>query len=386
MRKDIVALMQDLERRDAEERAQGVSRARRARNLRPEAGRFLNLLVKVTRPKLIIEVGTSNGYSTLWLAEAAQTIGGNLVSLEVREDRHHEAQANLAQVGLADVADLRLADAHLEIPLIKGPFDLAFLDAEKEDYPALAEQLVPKLPGGGLLVADNITSHAETRPYLDALAANPALLTTVVPIGHGLALTVKLSHPLSAAFKTVLAAQEQRNRSEKNMGQVSRDAGALLYMLARAMGARRILELGTSAGYSTLWLAQAAQATRGRVTTIERDTAKVNIARRNFNAAALANVIDLQVGDARRVLGKLSGPFDLIFFDADPENHVEYLDTLRPSIRPGALLLSDNHLTHPTALADYTAYVRSAPDLESLLIPIGNGLEMTWQVRPQRRG
>ena len=85
MRKEITLLLQELERRDTAEREQGMSRAERARNLRPEAGRFLNLLIRIARPRLIVEVGTSNGYSTLWLAEAAQAVGGSVISLEVRD-------------------------------------------------------------------------------------------------------------------------------------------------------------------------------------------------------------------------------------------------------------------------------------------------------------
>lgn len=386
MRKDIVTLLRELEQRDAEERAQDMPRAERARNLRPEAGRFLNWLVKATRPKLIVEVGTSNGYSTLWLAEAAQQAGGSVVSLETREGRHREAQANLARAGLAGVADLHLADAHQEIPTIRGPFNLAFLDAEKEEYVALADLLLPKLPWGGLLVADNVTSHAETRPYLDHLAADPTLLTTVVPLGHGLAVTMKLGKPLPEALLQTLAAQEERARTQKGWAQVPRDAGALLYILARTTGARRMLEIGTSGGYSTLWLAQAAQAGKGRVTTIERDAAKVNVARRNFASAGLAEVIDLQMGDAERALDRVEGPFGFIFFDADPEDQIDYLDALLASVTPGGMLVSNNHLTHPTDLADYTAYVRSSPDLDSLLLPLGAGLEVTLKARPRRAG
>ena len=386
MRKDIVTLLRELEQRDAAERAQGMPRAERARNLRPEAGRFLNLLVKIARPKLIVEVGTSNGYSTLWLAEAAQQVGGGVVSLETREARHHEAQANLARAGLADVADLRLADAHEAIPGIKGPFDLAFLDAEKEDYVALAERLLPKLPWGGLLVADNITSHAETKPYLDMLAADASLLTTVVPVGHGLAVTMKLGKPFPEAFVTTLAAQEERARTQKGLTQVPRDVGALLYMLTRLSGAKRILELGMAGGYSTLWLAQAAQATKGRVTTIERDAAKVNMARRNFSLVGVADKVTIEMGDAERALDRVQGPFDLIFFDADSADQIDYLDALLPAVTAGGLLVSNNHLTNPIDLADYTAYVRSAPDLESLLLPLGAGIELTWKVRPRRAG
>ena len=385
MRKDIVTLMRELERRDAEERRLGVPTEERGRNLKPDAGAFLNLLVKATRPRLTVEVGTSNGYSTLWLAEAAQAVGGRIVTLELRPRSHAEAVANLAQVGLGDVVEARLGDAHALIPDVKGPFDLAFLDAEKDDYIALAEKLIAKLRVGSLLVADNVTSHSELKAYLDTVNANPALLTAVVPVGQGEAVTVKLDQPLPAAFLQTLAEQEARAKSSSTMNQVPREAGALLNILVRATGARQILEVGMSGGYSTMWLAQAARATKGRVTTVERDSAKVNIARKNFAASGLAEVIEVQTGEAERHLPRLAGPFDLVFLDADKEAQVDYLELLLPRISPGGLIVSDNHLTHPADMADYTAYVRSLPGLESLLLPVGNGMEMTWKVDSRRR-
>src|SRR3954462_1952010 len=100
MRKEIVGLWRELEGRDAAERERGLPSQERARNIRPEVGQFLNLLIKATRPRLTVEVGTSNGYSTLWLAEAAQAVKGRVVTLEIRPDRRAEAQANLAQAGL----------------------------------------------------------------------------------------------------------------------------------------------------------------------------------------------------------------------------------------------------------------------------------------------
>lgn len=381
MRKEVIALLRELERRDAAERGQGLPSAERARNIRPEVGQFLNLLIKVTRPRVIVEVGTSNGYSTLWLAEAAQQIGGHIVTLELRPDRHAEATAHLTSVGLKDGVDLQLGDAHQLIPQMKGPFDLVFLDAEKDDYVALAHLLLPKLRSGSLLVADNITSHPETKEYIDYVEAQPGLLTTLVPLGRGEAVTLRLNQPLPDALLKTLAVQEERHRVQSGMFQVPREEGALLLSLARATGARRILEVGMSGGYSTMWLAQAALANKGKVISVERDSAKVNLARRNFAAANLTDAIEVRVGDAERVLTTLEGPFDFIFLDADKENQIDYLETVLPHLTPGGVILSDNHLTHPNDMAAYTAYVRSLPGLESLLLPVGNGLEMTWKVR-----
>lgn len=379
MRKDIVALMRELEARDREERAEGLPRALRARNLKPDTGRFLNLLIRAARARRILEVGTSNGYSTLWLAEAAQAVKGRVTTLELRPERHAEAVENFARVGLADVVDARLGDAHAIIPTLPDDFDLAFIDAEKNDYVPLAEAVLPKVASGGLLVADNITSHAETAAYVDFVNAQPALVTSIVPVGEGVSISIKLPKAPSDAFRRALAGQEERARVQKTTEGVSRDAGALLFILVAALRARRILELGTGAGYATLWLGEAARLGKGHVVTIERDTAQVNVARRNLNAASLVSTVDVKIGDAARLLPRLEETFDLVLFDEDPEDRLDFLKALLPRIRIGGLALSHGGLSHPAELSAYTAFVRSAPRLESMLLPVGNGLEMTWK-------
>ncbi|MFN8499475.1 MAG: class I SAM-dependent methyltransferase [Anaerolineae bacterium] len=377
MRKDIVALMRELERRDRDERAQGVPREMRARNLKPETGRLLNLLIRAARSRRIVEVGTSNGYSTLWLAEAAQAVGGRVTTLELRPERHSEALDNFARVGLADTVDARLGDAHALIPTLPDGFDLAFIDAEKDDYVPLAEALLPKVAPGGLLVADNITSHAETAAYVDFVNAQPTLVTSIIPIGTGISVSVKLAKPPSDAFRRALAVEEERARSQKAVESVSRDSGALLFILVAATRARRILEIGGGPGYATLWLGEAARLGKGQVVSIERDTAQVNLARRNLGAASLVSSVDVRIGDAARLLPRLEETFDIVLFDDDRENRLDFLQALLPQIRIGGLALSHGGLSYPGELSTYTAFVRSAPGLDSTLAPVGSGLEMT---------
>ena len=380
MRKDIIALMRALEARDREERAQGMPRELRARNLKPDTGRFLNLLIRAARSRRILEVGTSNGYSTLWLAEAAQAVKGHVTTMELRPERHAEALENFARAGLADVVDARLGDAHAIIPTLPDDFDMAFIDAEKDDYVPLASAVLPRVASGGLLVADNITSHAETAAYVGFVNAQPTLVTSIIPIGEGVSVSIKLPKAPSETFWRGLAAQEERARVQKTVEGVSRDAGAFLFILVAAMQARRILEIGTGAGYATLWLAEAARLGRGRVVTIERDTAQVNLARRNLSAANLVSTVDVQIGDAARLLPRLDETFDLVLFDEDREDRLDFLKALLPRLRIGGVALSNGGLSHPAELSAYTAFVHSAPGLESVLLPVGNGLEMTWKV------
>jgi predicted O-methyltransferase YrrM len=123
---------------------------------------------------------------------------------------------------------------------------------------------------------------------------------------------------------------------------VSPSQGGLLALLARSHGARRILELGTLAGYSTIWLARAL-APGGRLVTLERDPAHAAVARANLERAGLADRVELHVGPALETLPRLAGdPFDLAFLDADKASTDVYLDHVLELLRPGALIVADN--------------------------------------------
>ncbi len=160
---------------------------------------------------------------------------------------------------------------------------------------------------------------------------------------------------------------------------VPREEGRWLSLLVHATSARRILEVGASAGYSGTWLAEAARDTGGRVVTLERDPVKVEMARATYREAGLEPWITLVPGDARMTLASLEGPWDLVFLDAWKDDYALYLEEVWPKLRPGGLLLADNALSHAQELAEYLGAVRTRPDAESLLLPEGNGLEVTFK-------
>jgi predicted O-methyltransferase YrrM len=167
-------------------------RLRRLRNVEPETAAFLALLVRATRSQSVLEIGTSNGYSTIWLADAAETTGGSVVSIDVDAERTEMACANLATAGLA--AELRTEDAaHTLASASDGCWDLVFLDAERPAYVGYWPQLLRTLrPGGGLLAVDNVLSHAgdvvDVRRLIDA---EPSVESVLVPIGAGVLLVVR---------------------------------------------------------------------------------------------------------------------------------------------------------------------------------------------------
>lgn len=380
-------VLHELEERDRRERARGLPPEKRGRNIPREAGQFLSLMAKAVKARRFLEVGTSIGYSALWLGLAARANAGQVLTIERGEARANQARQNLARAGLDRYVTVQTAQAEVYLPTLSPAqhrFDFVFLDAEKEDYAALFDLIFPLLRQGGLLVADNATSHTEAlAPYLEKINSHPHLETVVVPIGRGEAVSLKVNERLPAETLALLDELEAFAREQRGMYNVPREAGHFLHILTRAMKAQRVLEIGTSNGYSGIWLATALQHTGGKLVTVERDSSKVNLARRNFRRAGVSDIVDLQMGDAARVLKKVAGPFDMVFFDADKEPQLSYLESLlnRGQIRVGGLIISDNALTHLDALAAYHSFVRTHPRLESITVPIGNGFEMSWLFR-----
>jgi predicted O-methyltransferase YrrM len=150
-----------------------------------------------------------------------------------------------------------------------------------------------------------------------------------------------------------LALIDREGRAE-GLPLVYPDTGALLHTLALGCGARRILEIGTCIGYSTLWMATALPVA-GTLITMEYDNARASRAREHFTAAGYGDRISVIVGDATRFLHKVSGPFDLVFQDSDKKLYEPMLDRLLELLRPGGLLVADNVLWNGEVVTGYVA-------------------------------
>lgn len=154
---------------------------------------------------------------------------------------------------------------------------------------------------------------------------------------------------------------------------ITPDTGDFLAVLVKAMGARRILEIGTSNGYSTLWLADAV-GSAGVVTTVERAPAKIALARANFARAGLADRIDQREGDAGDILRELDdAAYDILFLDSLRSAYLAWWPDLKRVLRPGGLLVVDNATSHPQEMADFTAAVRADDIFTTSLVPVGKG-------------
>jgi len=190
---DLSTLLAELEEFGQKNDATITDRPRRMLNITRDTGEFLAVLVKAMNAKRVLEIGTSNGYSTLWLANAARAIGGAVTTVEKAELKVGMAKANFARSGLGSVISLVNDDAGDVLKRTPdGSVDLLFLDSERPEYPGWWPDLKRVLRPGGLLVVDNATSHAEQMAPLVALVtADPTFSTSLVPVGNGEFLAVK---------------------------------------------------------------------------------------------------------------------------------------------------------------------------------------------------
>ncbi len=177
-----------------------------------------------------------------------------------------------------------------------------------------------------------------------------------------------------------LSREAFERRRDEWMLAVGRDTGMLLNLLVRLGGCRRILEVGTSVGYSTVWLAEAARETGGRVTTLDNVGGKHEQARANLAEAGLAGLVDLVAGDALQSAERLPGPWDYVLLDFNRGLYRPCLERLLPKLSPGAVIVADNMLRPEVSVPqarEYQAWVRTLPGVGSVLVPIGNGIELT---------
>jgi caffeoyl-CoA O-methyltransferase len=187
------AVLARLEAEDADERARGVAREQRARQVARTTGQFLFAFVAPQTDCEVLEIGGSRGYSSIWLGAGVRNLGGRVLSLENDPAKAEAWRRNVAEAGLEDWVDLIEGDALEAIPGIADVFDVVFLDAEKEQYEELFEQAREKLEPGAVVIADNVLSHEETLgAYSEARQSDPTLESVTLPHDRGLELTVVL--------------------------------------------------------------------------------------------------------------------------------------------------------------------------------------------------
>lgn len=162
-----------------------------------DVGRFLHALVLARRPARILELGTSYGYSTLFLADAARAVGAKVVTMELADYKQAHAREQLASAGLADTVDFRCGDALALLAADPGPWDMVLLDIWKELYLPCFDNFYPKLNEEAVIISDNMIepamARAEVRAYRGAVKSKPDLQTVLLPIGSGIEISVRWS-------------------------------------------------------------------------------------------------------------------------------------------------------------------------------------------------
>ena len=163
---------------------------------------------------------------------------------------------------------------------------------------------------------------------------------------------------------------------------VDPDQGKFLYVTARVLNAKRIVEFGTSFGISTIYLAAAARANGGNVIGTELVPEKVNAARANVAQAGLAQFVDIREGDAMKTLSTISGPIDLLLLDGWKDIYLPMVKMLTPKLRAGAAVIADNVFTFKTALRPYVAHMQNRNNgFDSVTLPLGHGMEYSVQTQ-----
>jgi caffeoyl-CoA O-methyltransferase len=188
--------------------------------------------------------------------------------------------------------------------------------------------------------------------------------------------------PLDDQEKKILAVLADMNQSQRRGSMsVPENDGRILRMLAESLGAKNVVEIGTSIGYSSIYFSLALRKTGGKLTTFEIDEGRANQARQSFKRAGVENIVTLVFGDAHERVAKLKDPIDILFLDADKEGYIDYLNKLLPLIRPGGLIVAHN-MNQRQADPKYVKAITSNPELETQFINMENsGIAITMKKR-----
>ncbi len=172
--------------------ARQADRLRRYRNIEAESAKLLGMLVRTQHSQHILEIGTSTGYSTLWLAEAAKSVSAKVQTLEINAFRSAQAKKYAKEFGLEEYIDFWVGDAADYLADSVDQFDLILLDAERGSYVSYWHDLKRLLkPTGGTLIIDNVISHtAEVKPLLELIKQDENFMSTILPVGAGLCMVV----------------------------------------------------------------------------------------------------------------------------------------------------------------------------------------------------
>jgi len=184
----------------------------------------------------------------------------------------------------------------------------------------------------------------------------------------------------SREIEKLLKEMEEYSREHERVYAIPREEGVFLNMLVRLKGARRVVELGTSSGYSAIWLGSAAAEHGGVVETVEFDPQKVALASENIRRAGLEDVIRVHHADAAEFLEALEGEVDFVFMDTEKEDYLRHFKLVFPKLARGGLVAADNAVDLAENMGDFLEHVKGLEGAQSVTVGIGNGVELTYKL------
>ncbi len=189
--------------------------------------------------------------------------------------------------------------------------------------------------------------------------------------------------PVNEQEKKILSILDDMDRNQRRgMMNVPMEDGRILRLLTEAVGAKHVVEIGTSNGYSGIWFCLALRTTGGKLTTHDIDEGRAALARENFKRAGVDKIVTLVFGDAHETVKNLKEPIDVLFLDADKPGYIDYLNKLLPLVRPGGLILAHN--VNMGQMQDFIKAITTDPNLDTVFQGQGQGLSVTLKKRQSK--
>jgi predicted O-methyltransferase YrrM len=240
------------------------------------------------------------------------------------------------------------------------------------------------LAGSFFVKAGNPTRYSPPLPEL--VARNKATSSASTPAGSSVPGATESAHVQAPMARDnqeakILGVLDELDHYRQGTMNVPREDGRMLRLLVEAAGARNVVELGTSNGYSGLWFCLALSKTKGHLTTFDIDRGRFEMASANFKKAGAQGLVTQVLGDAHKEVARVKSPIDLLFIDADKQGYLDYLTKLLPLVRPGGLIVAHNMQSPPPDPA-FVKAITTNPELETLFVNMHDqGLGITLKKR-----
>jgi len=291
---------------------------------------------------------------------------GRLLTIEIDPATAKKAEGYFERAGVSGIVTVKIGDAREVVRSIEGPVDFLFLDCNAPNYLPCLQGIERSLAPGATVVADNVgISEGELADYFEHVRREPYKTHTewfnvTLPWTKRDAMEISTKPRTSAgrdprrapsppvpnppaakddAEKKILEVLDDMDRNQRpRMLNVPIEDGRLLRILAESIGAKHVVEIGMSNGYSGIWFCLALRKTGGHLTTHEIDEKRASLARENFRRAGVADLVTIVMGEAHETVKKIAEPIDLLFIDADKEGYPDYLAKLLPLVRPAVII------------------------------------------------